>query len=111
MIKLHYKAKTDESVNQFRSRTNSRKNFSVLCGVKLYLRRIFSSGDKWIYLQKIVTLHFFVKNVTLRFFSILYCEFLQNGVLLRAEIFTTYRTFCFVSTVKISAKSNKPLLI
>jgi hypothetical protein len=49
------------------------------------------------------------KNVTLHFS--IYRKFLLNGTLLRAEIFTTYRTSYFVSIIKISIKLNNPFWI
>jgi hypothetical protein len=45
-----------------------------------------------------------IKNATLHFS--VYCKFLLNDIWLWAEIFTIYRSLCFVSTVKIRAQSS-----
>ena len=57
-----------------------------------------------------LSLYIFAKKNVALHFSV-YRKLLLNGTLLIAEICTTYRTFCSVSTVKNSAKSNELLQI
>jgi hypothetical protein len=62
---------------------------------------------KWDNIQKTSLYTFFVKNVTLHFSR--YHKFLLKGRRPEAEIFITNITFCFIHSLKIWAKSDKPL--
>jgi hypothetical protein len=62
---------------------------------------------KWDNLQKSSLSIFFIKKVALHFTVL--CKFLPSSTRSNAEIFTSNRTFCFIHSLKIWAKLDKPL--
>ena len=105
--------KDSSHLTSFTCSTSSRKNFTVhryaectLLSWNVVKKNIFEWRQVDISTKK---RHYilFHKNITLHF--PVYCKFLPNSTRSNAEIFTANRTFCFIHSLKMWAKSDKSL--